>query len=91
MLDPVTDRYMLQISSPGFDRPLRTLEHFERFAGSRVVVTVLGEGEPPAKRKVRGLLLGVRDGCVIVRTEEQELGIEFGRIDRAKVDPVWDD
>jgi len=30
------DRYGVEVSSPGFDRPLRTREHFERALGRRV-------------------------------------------------------
>ena len=32
-IDPFPGAYMLEVSSPGIDRPLRTLEHFARFAG----------------------------------------------------------
>jgi ribosome maturation factor RimP len=34
--DPVEGRYMLEIASPGVNRPLRTLEHFEAVRGERV-------------------------------------------------------
>lgn len=35
-LDPFPGAYTLEVSSPGIDRPLRTPEHFERFAGEEV-------------------------------------------------------
>lgn len=31
--DPIKDQYNLEVSSPGLDRPLTVLEHFQRFAG----------------------------------------------------------
>ena len=34
--DPIEGRYMLEISSPGVNRPLRKLEHFEARKGERV-------------------------------------------------------
>ena len=37
-IDPFPGAYMLEVSSPGIDRPLRTREHFERFAGEKVQV-----------------------------------------------------
>ena len=37
-LDPFPGAYMLEVSSPGIDRPLRTPEHFARFAGETVTV-----------------------------------------------------
>src|SRR5438552_9587063 len=36
--DPIKGHYTLEVSSPGFDRILRTRAHFERFAGERVFV-----------------------------------------------------
>ena len=37
-IDPFPGAYTLEVSSPGIDRPLRTLEHFARFAGETAVV-----------------------------------------------------
>lgn len=37
-LDPFPGAYTLEVSSPGIDRPLRTPEHFARFAGDTAVV-----------------------------------------------------
>ena len=34
-LDPFPGAYTLEVSSPGIDRPLRTLEHFARFEGEK--------------------------------------------------------
>ena len=36
--DPIKGSYSLEVSSPGFDRILRTRAHFERFVGERVFV-----------------------------------------------------
>lgn len=41
-IDPFPGAYTLEVSSPGIDRPLRTLEHFARFAGERAVVKTTG-------------------------------------------------
>ena len=38
-LDPFPGAYTLEVSSPGIDRPLRTPEHFARFAGDQVYLT----------------------------------------------------
>lgn len=37
-IDPFPGAYVLEVSSPGIDRPLRTPEHFARFAGETAVV-----------------------------------------------------
>ena len=37
-IDPFPGAYMLEVSSPGIDRPLRTPAHFARFAGEVAVI-----------------------------------------------------
>lgn len=70
MNQTITGSYMLEVSSPGLERPLRTIEHVERFAGQRVALTTY---EPlDGRRKWEGALLGARDGCAGVRTDEGE-------------------
>ena len=41
-LDPFPGAYLLEVSSPGIDRPLRKIEHFARFEGSRAVIKTTG-------------------------------------------------
>ena len=45
-LDPFKESFVLEVSSPGIDRPLRKLSDFERFAGEDVVVDQ--DGQPLA-------------------------------------------
>src|ERR1700756_1256581 len=55
--DPIPSAYTLEVSSPGFDRVLRTQAHFGRFVGSRVVVELK---EPRGgRRRSTGRLLTV--------------------------------
>src|ERR1700712_2085845 len=55
--DPIPTAYTLEVSSPGFDRVLRTPGHFERFVGERIYVELL---TPRAGRKrYTGLLRAV--------------------------------
>jgi ribosome maturation factor RimP len=48
-LNPFSGSYLLEVSSPGIDRPLRTLEHFARFAGEQVRIST----EPLAVAQTR--------------------------------------
>ena len=47
-IDPFPGAYTLEVSSPGIDRPLRTPEHFERFAGDEAMWSrmALSKAEP---------------------------------------------
>ena len=69
--DFIEPAYDLEVSSPGLDRPLRTPEHFARYAGQRVHVKAYGPvagtaaGSPPRKSWT-GTLRGFADGAVEV-------------------------
>ena len=70
MNQTVPGSFHLEVSSPGLERALRTLEHVERFAGQRVALVT---HEPrDGRRRWEGDLLGARDGSAGVRTEDGE-------------------
>jgi len=83
--DVIQGQYQLEVSSPGLDRPLFTLEHFERFAGHkarlRLVTPINGQ------RKFRGTLQGVENEQVIVNIGDNELVLALGAIDKANLIP----
>jgi ribosome maturation factor RimP len=72
MNQTVAGRYQLEVSSPGLDRPLKTLDSVQRYAGQRVALTTV---EPvDGRRNYEGVLLGPSEDRVGVRTDE---GAEF--------------
>jgi ribosome maturation factor RimP len=81
-LDPFAGSYVLEVSSPGVDRPLRTREHFARFAGERAVVqTRQGEG----RSKWSGILKGMENGAVLIEVDGAVARIDFDAIKKAHV------
>jgi ribosome maturation factor RimP len=72
--DFIEPAYDLEVSSPGLDRPLRTPEHFQRYAGQRVHVKAYGpvagtaEGSAPRKNWT-GTLEGFSGDAVLVRAD----------------------
>jgi len=69
-LDPIKGSYVLEVSSPGIDRPLRTLEHFARFLGETVhIVTTPQEGNGN-RSKWTGKLVGVEDDFVLIEVDD---------------------
>lgn len=81
--DPIGHEYRLEVSSPGFDRPLRTVAHFERFAGSeaRIELAVPLEG----RRRFRGRLGPVADGMVTVEVDRKEWKLPLAGISKARL------
>lgn len=83
-IDPFPGAYMLEVSSPGIDRPLRTPEHFERFAGETVSVKTTGPID--GRSSFTGKLAGYDDGCVVVVAEDgSEFRIPYNDIKKARV------
>jgi len=81
--DPIADAYLLEISSPGIDRPLVRPEDYDRFSGfeARIELT-----EPFAGRKrFRGRLLGTADGEVRLATEAGEARLPLASVARARL------
>lgn len=67
--DPISDSYVLEVSSPGLDRPLLAAEHFARFAGRMVRLRTT---EPlQGRRKWTGWLVGCRGDSIVVREGEE--------------------
>ena len=83
--DPISGHYVLEVSSPGLDRPLFTAEHFRRFVGNRVKLRI----NPPrdGRRNFSGVLLEMRDDAVVVVQDDEQVEIPLQQIERARLIP----
>jgi ribosome maturation factor RimP len=81
--DPVKGSYNLEVSSPGMDRPLFKIEHFERFSGQQARIRLLGKIE--GRKNITGRIAGVGDGTVFIQDEEASYTIPAGMIDKANL------
>ena len=81
--DPIAGSYMLEISSPGIDRPLVRAEDYDRFSGfeARMELTRQLDG----RRRFRGRLLGTMAGTVRLATDAGEIRIPLDAVLRAKL------
>ena len=87
-IDPFPGAYMLEVSSPGIDRPLRTPEHFERFAGETVVVKTTSPID--GRSTFTGTLQGMVEGNVRVDCDGTAFDIPFDSVKRANVKGTFD-
>ena len=70
MNQTVTGPYRLEVSSPGIERPLRTLDAVRRFAGRRAAVALRAlQGD---RRHFEGELISPDDGRAGIRTDAGE-------------------
>ncbi|MBA3443855.1 MAG: ribosome maturation factor RimP [Gemmatimonadales bacterium] len=83
----VGPRYVLEVSSPGLERPLRLPEHWRRFVGQQARIRAA-----PLSGKVRVEIVAVPDDeHVVVRLEDRsELTIAFHEIREAVLVVDWD-
>jgi ribosome maturation factor RimP len=81
--DPIPSAYTLEVSSPGFDRVLRTQAHFGRFVGARVFVELK---EPRAgRRRYTGTLLVVDEGGIALEVDQERVAMKFAEIGKARL------
>jgi len=79
--DPVPVRYTLEVSSPGVDRPLTQVAHFEAAQGEECMVVTTQKVD--GSRKHKGILTGIADNTITVIVEGQSRAIALDLIDRA--------
>ena len=85
--DPIEENYVLEVSSPGIDRPLTRLKDFEMWKGweARVETSELIDG----RRRFKGALAGVEGDEVLITIEEAgeevTIGLKFDWLSDAKL------
>jgi ribosome maturation factor RimP len=84
--DPISGEYLLEVSTPGIDRPLTRLKDFETFEGfeARLELDRLAEG----RKRFRGQLAGIEDQNIGINLEEEPdatVYVPFAWITEAKL------
>ncbi len=82
-IDPFPGAYMLEVSSPGIDRPLRTLEHFARFAGEQAVVKTVSPVD--GRSSFTGTLVRTDGDDVLLDVDGATVRVAHANIKRAHV------
>ncbi len=85
--DPIAGEYNLEVSSPGMDRPLFRLEHYQAHVGQQVQLKLRVPFE--GRRKFNGLLKGVEGDEVVVQVDNQEYLLPIDSIDKANIVPQF--
>ena len=88
--DPIAQKYSLEVSSPGIDRPLRTAEHFRRCLGQEAKVTL--KSGLNGRRNFKGTLASVAsdDRSVTINVDGQDYDFPLADLSSAKLVPDWD-
>ncbi len=85
--DPLVDSYVLEVGSPGIDRPLTRFKDFDTYEGyeAKLETSELIEG----RKRFRGVLAGVEGDDVLINIEDQgetvTVGLQFDWLAEAKL------
>ena len=83
--DPVPGNYNLEVSSPGLDRKLTKVEHFQRFKGETLKVTMRFPIE--GRRRFRGTLVSSDEESIVVEVDGESHSLPLTMIDTARLVP----
>jgi ribosome maturation factor RimP len=84
--DPIQGAYNLEVSSPGMDRPLFTLEQFKRHKGEKVKLLLASMLE--GRRKFSGRIIDVEKNHVVIEAEGNQIEIPADAIQQARIVPA---
>lgn len=85
--DPINGEYDLEISSPGMSRQFYTLKQYQRFIGFNIKLKLHFSFD--GRKKFKGLLVGIKDGELVIRDGEDEFFIPFESIYKGCMDPQF--
>lgn len=85
LLTDYRDRYSLEVSSPGQDRPLTKPQHYTRFLGRRARVRL--RDAPDGHRSVTGELVGASESEVTIAAQDGVVTIPYEQIARSNLVP----
>lgn len=87
--DLIPGEYVLEVSSPGDDRPLVKPDHFSRFMGQRVRIrTVAPSG---GRRNFTGLLVGSTPESIEMEVDGQTLVLRLDQLEMARLAPHFEE
>jgi ribosome maturation factor RimP len=85
--DPIPGHYVLEVSSPGIDRPLFTAEQFAKVVGQEVKVLLTAALE--GRRRLRGKVVSVEGRRIGLEAEGKAFQFEHDAVESARIVPDW--
>lgn len=81
--DPIATEYSLEVSSPGMDRPLFKLAHYEEIIGETVNVRL--NVPQDGRRNFKGTLVSVEDDMINVEVDNQTFSLLIDNVAKANL------
>ena len=86
--DPISNKYTLEVSSPGMDRPLAKPLHFKAVVGQdvKIKMNTLVDG----RRRFTGELIEASEEFIVAEVDGEQTELLYNEMDRARLVPVYD-
>jgi len=81
--DPIKNRYELEVSSPGLDRTLLTMTHFQKYIGRDVKIKL--RNAISNKKNFDARIEKVEDGQIFLTCENEIMSVTLGEIQKANL------
>ncbi|HTA65392.1 MAG TPA: ribosome maturation factor RimP [Xanthomonadaceae bacterium] len=85
--DPIASQYTLEVSSPGIDRPLFTLDHFVKHVGESVKMNL--QIPLNGRRRLQGVIARVEGEDITLRIDDADIVVRHENIEKARLVPDW--
>jgi ribosome maturation factor RimP len=85
--DPISNEYRLEVSSPGAERPLFTLQHFIKFQGEEVSLKLKSSAN--GRKKFKGKMSVIDETKVNLNVDGENYCFEVHQIEQANIVPNW--
>ena len=81
--DPISSEYNLEVSSPGVDRPLFELSHFQQVIGETINVKL--SMPLNGRRKFKGILAAIENDTLIIEVDGIDYELVINNVDKANL------
>lgn len=86
--DPISTEYFLEVSSPGMERPLFKVSHFEEYKGSEI--KVLLRMAVNGRRKLKGTIEHIEGEMITINVDGKDEVYAHSNIQKANIVPKFD-
>ncbi|MCY4050854.1 MAG: ribosome maturation factor RimP [Gammaproteobacteria bacterium] len=86
--DPIRSKYILEVSSPGLDRPLVRPEHFQRFVGDKARIVMMQKMS--GRKHFLGEINQAGESSVTIAVDGELFELPYEDIKSARIDPVYE-
>lgn len=86
--DPISGHYSLEVSSPGMDRPLIKVEHFQEFIGHQAKISLYAPQD--GRRRFRGELLAADAEAIRLQVDGETIRLPLADVAKARLAPTYE-